>query len=793
MRSDDKKLKSTAKDTHGLRLNLKSPENRQRYPPDETDLDAIQVISSEYEIVLPQLDKKNASTPISTVVPNVPPPPPFPPDGFLHKLSLPSINVQQKQKGKNDDDEMCLPKIKNKYGAVSKTYMKKLSSIFNQHPNSAKVIFDNNNDSIQNLNVNKSKIYDNKSNENEIEDEIEDEIDEGRGSLSEKSVKNDDESDKNIDENLNYHTQKNNNNMSDKNNKMHKKVNEKVDNEIKSGSTLMAPSNAKPQPNLDLGETIGTFTLPRIALNKTGATSNYEEDTARSTITPASIPASAVASHHQRNRRTSTSHYSTEKSGSSGYYGSNLYSAGGSSVDEHIYSEPVIIEHVQVHSAGTLGKGSVTGIVKKERKCLASLNKSITTLEICLDATQEKSQKISKTLPEVIVDSPKHNKGLDNDKKNDIPNSIVNRRKASLPRDETIPRPVWPGDTDDSLTNINLDAFNMKSTPSTHSNESFNLIQLNTPKAEKRESTFTNADSGKGTSEGTTDYMDLIDYHQTRNILVNIRGKLDILLEQHRMNTQSVGNPFVSESISHASGKSCSSVGVENDLEHNIISLKNDLENYLAVMTEKSEQELRQFSDTMSKDSRMQTVTKAFDRSKCRLEFDSVPRSRPVTAYTCYSSQITKTSLSRKPSIEKGDFIMTCNDQINPFTATPCDTVIQIISSENGSGGESSDSLNCDGNNNKPSAKPCNRHGNTLSQMQKNLAFSQLINDSFNCKSTKYGDDREKMLKEWHRDKPSIWEMYYGTNRYSSKIEQAMIREYRYGNKCAMNVSYVSN
>lgn len=431
-----------------------------------------------------------------------------------------------------------------------------------------------------------------------------------------------------------------------------------------------------------------------------------------------------------------------------------------------------------------MGKGIGNVIVNKERKCLASLNKSIASLENCLE-TEGGSVKQKKSLPEIVVDSPRKTGGHDNDEK-DIPNSIVNRRKASLPRDGTIPRPVWPGDIDDSLTNINLDAFNLKSSP----NESFNLIQLNTPKSEKRQSTFTNTDSGKGTSEGTSEYMDLVDYHQTRHILVNISSKLETLLEQHRMAIASNknNNPFVDQQKSHGA--------TETDLEQNIISLKNDLENYLTVMTEKSEQELRQFSDTMSKDTRIQTVTKAFDRSKCRLDFESpLKRNEPITAYSCFSSQI-KPPLSRKPSFEKGDFIMTCNDQINPFTATPCDTVIQIISSDasgSGGGGDSSDSLNCDGNTNKPTAKVCNRHGGDLTQMQKNLAFSQLINDSFNCSTNaKYGDDREKMLNEWHRDKPSIWEMYYGTNRYSSKIEQAMIREYKYGNKCAMNVSYVS-
>ncbi|XP_063697952.1 uncharacterized protein LOC134828891 [Culicoides brevitarsis] len=634
---------------------------------------------------------------------------------------------------------------------------KKLTSIFSQHPNINHNNFNSSSCSAKVVNNDHDEKNDEKiaKKQDDVDDDDEDE---GRGSLSEKSDKNiiiGNCCDKKMEDKSNNHKFEYNVKSSSCSDKMLKNNNEikvlapsggnattttTTAAETKSTSTK---NSSNKQNNLDLAETIGTFTLPRIALNKAG--SSYDEDigfvdnksavgsqgTVRSSIAPTNLP-TATASHH-RPRRVSTSHYSTEKSASSGYYGSNLYSAGGSSVDEHIYSEPVIIENVEVHTKK---------IHSKERKCLASLNKSITCLESCLESEKKPSDKTKKELP----------------------SSIVNRRKASLPRDGTIPRPVWPGEaSDDSLTNINLDAFNLQAN---------DLIQLHTPKSEKRQSTFTNPDSGKGTSEGASEYMDM-DYHETRNILVNIRSKLETLLEQHR-STMTKTNPF----------KETKTTG-NSELEQNIISLRNDLEKYLTVMTEKSELELQRFSTTMSKDSRIQTVTKAFDR---RQDFDAVSlrKKQPVTAYSCYSSQI-KPPLSRKPSIEKGDFIMTCNDQINPFTATPCDTVIQIISDAS-AGGESSDSLNCDGN--KPQAKKCNRH--PLSQMQKNLAFSQLLNDSFN-NNAKFGDDRERMLNEWHRDKPSIWEMYYGTNRYSSKIEQGLIREYKYPrNNCAMNVSYPS-
>lgn len=429
-----------------------------------------------------------------------------------------------------------------------------------------------------------------------------------------------------------------------------------------------------------------------------------------------------------------SSHYSTEKSGSSGYYGSNLYSGGGSVVEEHIYSEPVIVEHAQVHAIDCQRLQTKDD---QERVCLDKLNHSITTLENCLP--KEESSPPKKAAP-------------------GVPRSIANRRRISIPRDGSIPRPVWP--PDDSLTHVNFEQFSQAITVDAE-------LQL------KRRSD--DVDSGKASFEGS--YVDVIDYHQTREILVNIRGKLDDLLEKHR--TNSTQQPSKQGPVS------------DSELERNIISLKDDLENYLVVMNEKQEDELRRFSAGLTSETKMLTVKKALDnRSKiCRFGDDcyEVLNDEPFADFSGYDPKM-RVALRRTPSIEKGDFILTCNEIINPYhPAAPPTVPIESApdSNNNNSSEESSGTLSCVAHEPK-----CMRHGN-LSQMQKNLAFSQLLNDTY--VGGKYGDDRERMLNEWHRDKPSIWEMYYGPNRYSSKIEQSVLREYCYAGKHrAMNVSYVS-
>lgn len=229
MQSDDKiKIKSTSKDTLILRLDLKSPENRRRYPPDNktTISELTQTISAEYEQVLPTQQETTTATPIINTVPNVPPPPPFPPDGFLMKLSTVI------------KDDSCLPKVKNKYGAVSKTYKNKIKSIFNQMPNN-------------NLNTTSAKVISNdimkKINEIVVYDKKDD--DKGAESNNEK-VGNCDK--KQVDNNSNF-------------------ISYKISDIVTADTTVNNAKNRDQLPNgLDLAETIKNFTLPRIALHKTG-------------------------------------------------------------------------------------------------------------------------------------------------------------------------------------------------------------------------------------------------------------------------------------------------------------------------------------------------------------------------------------------------------------------------------------------------------------------------------------------------------------------------------------------
>lgn len=64
--------------------------------------------------------------------------------------------------------------------------------------------------------------------------------------------------------------------------------------------------------------------------------------------------------------------------------------------------------------------------------------------------------------------------------------------------------------------------------------------------------------------------------------------------------------------------------------------------------------------------------------------------------------------------------------------------------------------------------------------------------DSFGKKSLLQVSDREKMLLEWHKNKPSIWEMYYGSNRLLNDPEHTLYKPSKFKKAVRNTASYVS-
>lgn len=542
----------------------------------------------------------------------------------------------------------------------------------------------------------------------------------------------------------------------------------------------------------------------------------------------------------------------TEKSGSSGYYGSNLYSA--SSVDEHIYCEPIIeyIKQPVVNGKSSLDEVVVVGHQKTvttgelnlmaetsnsadkktsesqglvEKQCLESLRKSITNLENCLDVnldnnTQLIGAKVTKTNP---IKNSSSAKSLSSLQQNNASESVNNLQKIIDNIDSQIPRPIWPSDFDDSLMDINLESFEMRQKRlSNGSDKSRNLIILDSPVMGQK------SDSAKDVKRSPAHAENVINFHNTREVLEKIRTRLENYLDYSKDHPNAIAE---------------TDAKIAN-LEDNIQVLKQDLENYLQAMNERNEIEIKQLCTGISNQKKYLQMKNAFEKTygsscsgscKMRIEntyelMDGYEKMRPISATSVSStgsysasasgsnssSNLVKTAYFKNKDPDepfgtvyvKDGFTLRYNERINPSTV-PVDPNLRVqrnssrkllfnelqrkrsatgsyLNPDQLRPGESGDderstsiSDSCDKNNNV-----------SQKNLKNNLQLSgALLMNTFGRKSLL---NRENMLIEWHKNKPSIWELYYGSNRLITDPQQTLIRKAKIGRQVATTVSYVS-
>jgi hypothetical protein len=523
-------------------------------------------------------------------------------------------------------------------------------------------------------------------------------------------------------------------------------------------------------------------------------------------------------------QRISSSHYSTEKSGSSGYYGSNLYSTSSVSViEENIYSEPVIeskkgdvvtpasnelaqtknVRLAFVLDAPTKG---VRSSKHKEIECLESLKQSISNLENCLQQ--------SESLPPMTG----HQEHM---------YSMMDGETSSS--DGQIPRPIWPNYQDDELlTDINLDEFLLKN--ETSRKEQQRLTGMVNPIFERsssdddfqRSQVVDGGEQAKSVTRVTSQYEELISFQRTRDILEQIRGKLNGLLHQYSESAakqHSLNNPF----WPHAGAPPN-----DDELESKIVNLRNDLDSYLKIMTDQSENDIRAFCDGLSRNTKRLTLHNAL-HNKTNSVRGGAGGSTNGAYYSeneyeiCdYGSVCTKyhTSLRmpRDSFVTDDGFTLAYDDKINPFMhlrdgrekckrggqlfpvrahhyencdvkCKQCEAVAANV--KKGAGGRrrpsGSGSSHCCCV--KTGVDDGNVYINDLNQMQENLSIQGIM--LMNSLTKKSNSDKEKILLDYHKNKPSIWELYYGANR-STRPHQTLIRKIKLGGKHALSISYVS-
>ncbi|XP_065084514.1 uncharacterized protein LOC135706785 [Ochlerotatus camptorhynchus] len=546
-----------------------------------------------------------------------------------------------------------------------------------------------------------------------------------------------------------------------------------------------------------------------------------------------------------RERINSTSHYSTEKSGSSGYYSTNIYFAGGSVVDDHIYYEPVV-DRARKPPAETGNKPTGATIGKKEG-ILKNSNKS-------QDANKA-AQKNGRTLEKYYYPATLENVANDVSVMRAKPTSNEKLTDITEGPDGPIPRPIWPLDVDDSLADINLEAFKMRN------NSQQNLIGFESPASSNSDNEIysvskkTLDDTAKKKSQ--SQYEEYLEFHNTRNILEQIRGKLNTLLEQR------------TEGQNH-SGTSHGLTQAEVELEEKITNLKSDLEGYLQSMNQKNENEIKLFCKGMSKDAKVVAVQNAVEQrnrsrsSSVNFENDyEVLENQKALDQTFYPT-ISQRTLSRYPNpgdqpslfetvyVRDGFNVRQLNRQApNPFAQEARST--QMLQNQRSINYPphpkqlqqqqqlrylSNAEINALGSYEACERRPSKvsieipedlgsksahvvvdggvgmgfaHDGNILmdgrARRKSELSNSNNVGKSGDVsdftlqrvilmeslgKNGKMFGDKEKMLLEYHLNKPSYWELYYGANREEHKPHHTLIRKVKIGGKNAISVSYPS-
>lgn len=571
--------------------------------------------------------------------------------------------------------------------------------------------------------------------------------------------------------------------------------------------------------------------------------------------------------------RVSSSHYSTEKSGSSGYYSSNIYST--SSFDEHIYSEPVNGGNNNTSSNGqniTVGSINVLHPIKSgaasntvgSKICLESRKLPLNvgeqlqqqpTLKVqqlrqLQHLQQQQQQQLGlNNLETSIKNLELHLKAFNGpvpllDASQDeclVDNKYDKRKSVRLP---TIMEGVdagasrnWQEDPDDSLMDLDLDSFLLanevvvkettKKDPPVENlingivNPAFDDSRVSSKFIENNykchkyvNSCPDDAYNVEGISEDhqTIDkslafYLkkceDQVHYQNTKDILEEIREKLNKLLSPVSQIASINANPFVGDStIENPQG-----VG----LQENILSLKGDLDNYLSLMNKSNEMEIKQFCTGLSKNYKLLTIQNALqNREKLRcadsscINYDGVfedkyeqiaikdghssyrerEESQFDTVYVRdgfsfgYKSKdpfhldfsttktaTTTTSAATSP-LRRADLT---NFQLQQkLKCSPCSSCEEVMNSFSDvtTAGDTSDQSDEQ------------LYSERLTQMQQNIALHQHRSNSSDVGGHRrdggivmamHADDKDAML-DWHRNKPSIWELYYGTNRVSQTI-----------------------
>lgn len=548
------------------------------------------------------------------------------------------------------------------------------------------------------------------------------------------------------------------------------------------------------------------------------------------------------------------SHYSTDKSGSSGYYSSNVCSTY--SLDEHIYCEPVIDVQEKIKSVAARqrqrpplqlptkvgapqeapsidppeGSSEKLSAVKSQRSDMqdaagaaASNSHQTQSKAKAAEGLHHYSKKL-RVLETSIENLDRHLKTFPSLYAQE---HIVSFMQVAGARNEGPPQALDIGEklrvynqlptimeqqqqqqqeqmVDDSLLDIDLDAFLLApnaghrgiDNPSFLNDEQLaennykcaKYINSCPEDAYRLESERGGAGGpGVGVAEETyvKRYEDQLHFQNTRELLEDVRDKIRLL---SRATPPTSGTPTPA---------STPPSDVPKELEGMIHTLKHELESYLQRMNQHSELELRQLCSGLGRQQHVVRMQNALERRRSCADLQ-------LNAYEAVRDGVLISANGRPLSVREQIMTIRCASDPNfkmkrksiaeIFPAAECYVESEVtttsLSRSATPSPASTPQLELE------TLHPGLATTTIVTQMQRNLTFHKPILAVSNSNpgggnvtvdgagGNKAERDREReSLAEWHRKKPSIWEMYYGTNR----LHQSLLGKQRGGGELVIS------
>jgi len=306
-------------------------------------------------------------------------------------------------------------------------------------------------------------------------------------------------------------------------------------------------------------------------------------------------------------------------------------------------------------------------------------------------------------------------------------------------------------------------------------------------------------ESERGRAEETyaKRYEDQLHFQNTRELLEDVRDKIRLL---------SRATPPAS-SATTPTPASTPPTDVPKELEGMIHTLKHELESYLQRMNQHSELELRQLCSGLGRQQHVVRLQNALERRRSCADLQ-------LNAYEAVRDGVLISASGRPLSVREQIMTIRCASDPNfkmkrkslaeIFPAAECYVESEVTTTSMSGSATPSPS---------PASTPQLElealHPVMITQMQRNLTFhkpilavasgsqgiggSGPIDGAGGDKAARERERERESIAEWHRKKPSIWEMYYGTNR----LHQSLLGKQRSGGELVISsaqptLSYVS-